>query len=386
VSPSVSSRLDLLPWDQRTRLWWLLWARCPGVGSQRLLALCQAFGDLEVAWNAPTRRLAEGCGWPARLLDAVDAHRRHWGSDPLPAAIHRWRGGRGVVLPGDRHWPPALRTAKPPPTVLHWAGRGSLWSSLKDRQGVAVVGTRRPSRYGLQVARQIGAVLAQGGWPVVSGLAAGIDGAAHEGCLAEAGAPVGVLGTPLDRVYPRHHAFLQATVAQRGLLLSELPPGAVVTKGTFSQRNRLQVALARALILVECPVGSGALHSAEQAWNEGLPLWVVPADTGRVSAEGSNGLLARGATPLLRPDDLLTFLGAGPIRRPNPSLPSGAPRDEDPSMGATDHLLAALGCGASIEDLCQALNASSQEILPRLLDLEAAGVLRAEPGLHWRPS
>jgi DNA processing protein len=146
----------------------------------------------------------------------------------------------------------------------------------------------------------------------------------------------------------------------------------------------LQVALASALVLVECPMGSGALHSAEQAWKEGLPLWVVPADAGRVSAEGSNAFLARGATPLLRPDDLLTFLGHGPIRRdsrtPDPALPRGGA----PSTAATDRLLAALGPGASMEDLCLALNAPSQEILPRLLDLEAAGVVLAEPGLHWR--
>lgn len=363
----------------------MLWARCPGIGFQRLRALLQAFGSLESAWQAPTTCLADVCGWPARILVAVDAHRREWGPDPIPEAIRRWKGGRGVLLPGDPHWPPALRCAQPPPTTLHWAGRGSLWSPLRDRRAVAVVGTRRPSRHGLQISRLIGAALARGGWPVVSGLAAGIDGAAHEGCLAEAGAPVGVLGTPLERVYPRHHAPLQDAVARCGLLLSELPPGAAVSKGSFAQRNRLQVALASAVILVECPLGSGALHSAEQAWKEGLPLWVVPADTGRQSAEGSNGLLARGATPLLRPEDLLTFLGEGPISRV-PSPPPEPPRSAraDPSRVATDRLLAALGRGASMEDLSLALKTPPRELLPHLLDLEAAGVLLAEPGLHWR--
>jgi DNA processing protein len=246
------------------------------------------------------------------------------------------------------------------------------------------VGTRRPSRHGLQVSRQIGAVLARGGWPVVSGLAAGIDGAAHEGALEEKGMPVGVLGTPLERAYPRHHASLQAAVGEHGLLLSELPPGAPVSKGSFAQRNRLQVALACALILVECPLGSGALHSAELAWKEGLPLWVVPADTGRASAEGSNGLLARGAAPLLRPDELLTFLGKGPIRRASPAQ-AAAPREGHPHQAVeSDRLLAALGHGACMEDLCAAMNAPSREILPRLLDLEASGVLLAEPGLYWR--
>lgn len=375
------------PWDWRARLWWLLWARCPGVGPQRLSALIQGFDSLELAWQASLPVLAQVCQWSDRVLVAVEAHRREWGADPLPRAARLWKCGRGVLLPGDRHWPQALHQAQPPPAALYWSGRGSLWPHLRDRKAVAVVGTRRPSRHGLQVSRHIGAVLARGGWPVVSGLAAGIDGAAHAGCLEQQGTPVGVLGTPLERVYPRHHAPLQTAVGQQGLLLSELPPGAAVSKGSFAQRNRLQVALACAVILVECPQGSGALHSAELAWNEGLPLWVVPADTGRASAEGSNGLLARGAAPLIRPEDLLTFLGQGPIRRVSSAQEVRVCRGGDAHERAeSDRLLAALGHGASIEDLCAAMNAPTQEILPHLLDLEASGVLLAEPGLYWRRS
>lgn len=372
-------------WDWRARLWWLLWARCPGVGPHRLAALIQGFGSLELAWQASMPMLAQVCHWPDRVLVAVEAHRREWGLDPLPRAARLWRYGRGVLLPGDRHWPKSMHRAQPLPAALYWSGRGSLWPHLRERRAVAVVGTRRPSRHGLQVSRQIGAVLARGGWPVVSGLAAGIDGAAHEGALEEKGTPVGVLGTPLERVYPRHHAPLQAAVGEHGLLLSELPPGAPVSKGSFAQRNRLQVALACALILVECPLGSGALHSAELAWKEGLPLWVVPADTGRASAEGSNGLLARGAAPLVRPDELLTFLGKGPILRASPAQAVAAPPERHPHQAVeSDRLLAALGHGASMEDLCAAMNAPSRELLPRLLDLEASGVLLAEPGLYWR--
>jgi DNA processing protein len=373
------------PWDWRTRLWWLLWARCPGVGGQRLAALLEGFGSLEAAWRAPSPMLAKVCRWSERSLAVVDAHRSAWGPDPLPLASHQWKRGRGVVLPGDRRWPQAMRHAQPPPTALYWSGRGSLWPHLSERRAVAVVGTRRPSRHGLSVSRQLGAVLARGGWPVVSGLAAGIDGAVHEGCLQAKGVPVGVLGTPLERVYPRHHGSLQAAVGRQGLLLSELPPGAMVSKGSFALRNRLQVALACAVILVECPQGSGALHSAEMAWKEGLPLWVVPSDTGRVSAEGSNGLLARGAAPLTRPEELLSLLGQGPLGPPPPAQGEMVvPGLESRSTTGADPLLAAVGHGASMEDLCTALNVSPQRLLPRLLDLEASGLLVAEPGLVWR--
>lgn len=356
------------------------------MGTRRIAALIEGFGNLEAAWQASPANLVQVCHWPDPLVAAIEAYRLQWGPDPLTGADRLWRGGRGVLLPGDRRWPPTIHQTHPLPAALYWSGRGSLWKHLAERKAVAVVGTRRPSRHGLAVARQIGAELARGGWPVVSGLAAGIDGAVHEGCLAQHGVPVGVLGTPLERAYPRHHACLQASVGRQGLLLTELSPGAAVNRGSFALRNRLQVALACALILVECPQGSGALHSAELAWQKGLPLWVVPADTDRASAAGSNGLLARGAAPLTRPEELLRFLGPGPLR-------PLAPSEETPPFPLGDcrppkvqRLFQALGHGASMEELCAALGSSPQELLPLLVELEASGTLTAEPGLFWRPA
>jgi DNA processing protein len=372
-------------WRWRARLWWLLWVGCPGVGPKRVNALICGFGSLEAAWQATLPELAIVCGWSDRLLGAVDTYRLHWGADPLGRASDQWQRGRRVLLPGDRRWPKAIQRAHPPPLALYWAGRGSLWCPLSQRKAVAVVGTRRPSRHGLTVARQIGAVLAHGGWPVVSGLAAGIDGAVHRACLEAKGVPIGVLGTPLERVYPRHHASLQAVVGERGLLVSEMAPHAPVSKGSFARRNRLQVALACAVILVECPMGSGALHSAELALREGLPLWVVPADTGRPSAAGSNSLLAKGASPLNNPADLLPVLGEGPIRLGAGSTPDeGCQKSRCLASSANDHILAALGDGASMEELCSAVNLSPEALLPPLLDLEASGAVIAEPGLFWR--
>jgi DNA processing protein len=372
------------PWNQQARLWWLLWCHCPGLGPQRLAELVAGFETLEAAWHAPPSSLGPLCRWSDRLLQGIEAYRQSWGSDPLPEAARRWHGGRRVLLPGDWRWPLKMAQAQPPPAALYWAGQGSLWKPLSERRAVAVVGTRRPSRHGLNVSRHIGTVLAQAGWPVVSGLAAGIDGAVHEGCLEAGGVPIGVLGTPLGRVYPRHHAALQASVRQRGLLVSELSPDAPVSKGSFALRNRLQVALASALILVECPVGSGALHSAELAWSESLPLWVVPADTDRISAQGSNGFLARGATPLTRPEDLLGLLGPGPLKAPGAAPHPLHQTSANPTLH-TQRLLKALGRGASLEELCQSLQTPSQTLLPHLLELEASGTLVAEPGLFWRP-
>lgn len=353
-----------------------------------------AFGSLEVAWDAPIEAFAGLPGWPGSLAEGIERFRAGWGRDPLPRLLREARGGRGVLLPGDAPWPEGVRKLARPPLALYWQGRGSLWRPLGQRRAVAVVGTRRPSRHGLTMARRLGAALAENGWPVVSGLAEGIDGAAHEGCLERGGAPVGVLGTPLERIYPRHHADLQRMVGHQGLLVSEQPRGTSVLAAHFASRNRLQVALAAAVVVVECPLMSGALHSAELAWKEELPLWVVPADAGKCSAAGSNRLLARGATPLLTPADLIDQLGPGPLAlrvRTPPSLRSdagheGAPDQEREAESRQAALLAAVGGGASLEQLTVVLGRPAPELAAQLLELELAGRLRPEPGLCWRPS
>ena len=296
-----------------------------------------------------------------------------------------------MLVPGDRSFPPALLALARPPLCLRWRGRGGLWAPLRARQAIAVVGTRRPSPHGLAMAEAIGAALAQAGWPVVSGLAEGIDGAAHRGCLARGGRPVAVLGTPIERVYPRHHAELQRQVAEQGLLLSEWPAGGAVQPGHFAARNRLQVALARAVVVVECPESSGALHSARLAWDQGLPIWVVPADAGKRSAMGSNRLLTGMASALIDPRDLIRQLGPGPLATAIPPLAAAIPPTAVAEVGfgnaaGDPELLAAVGSGATMEQLSLALDQSAAALASRLLALELSGELRAMPGLRWQPT
>lgn len=388
-------------WPSEQRLWWLLWASCPGLGWVRLRALERQFGSLAAAWAAPPEQFLGVSGvapawWPELL-----ALRQRWGAQPLAAWAAQVGAGLGVLLPGDAAFPPLVTALERPPLALYWRGRGSLWPQLARRRAVAVVGTRRPSRHGLAMAEAIGRALAEAGWPVVSGLADGIDGASHRGCLSRAGRPVAVLGTPLERSYPRHHQALQQQVAQAGLLITEQPPGAAVRPGHFAARNRLLVTMASAVVLVECPERSGALQAARLAWQQQLPLWVVPGDAARLSSRGSNRLLAEGATVLLEPADLIRQLGPGPlavaVRGPaalSPPFPASSGgiclgRSPQPPAGAAAAgdaaLLAALAGGASLEQLCLDLDSSPALLAPRLLALELAGRIQPEPGLHWRP-
>jgi DNA processing protein len=179
-------------------------------------------------------------------------------------------------------------------------------------------------------------------------------------------------------------------VGEQGLLISELPPGCRVQAGHFAGRNRLLVALAAALVVVECPDRSGALLSAELAWKHELPIWVVPADAGKTSAMGSNRLLVQGATPLLTPVDLIASLGEGPYKSTSRTLPpspkaSSLPLASALSMTSKRHaLLGALGSGSSLDQLSLDLGWSCQEITAALLELELAGLVLAQPGLRWR--
>jgi DNA processing protein len=387
VTPQASESLRgdslALGWGREQRLWWLLWAACPGLGWVSLRALEAHFGGLAAAWDAPLDCFPRLEGLASDWRERVARFRQRWGERPLERWALQVQGGRRVLLPGDPASPSALGQLSRPPIGLYWHGRGCVWPLLARRLAVAVVGTRRPSRAGLAMAEALGRALAQAGWPVVSGLADGIDAASHRGCLQAGGCPVAVLGTPLERVYPSHHRALQEQVGREGLLISEQPSGSSVCAGHFAARNRLQVALAGAVVLVECPDRSGALHSAQLAWEQQLPLWVVPGEAARLSARGSNRWLGRGATLLLEPADLIRQLGVGPIgSRPaavRSTLGGGGVPARDPE------LLQALADGASLEQLCLALEQPASALAPRLLALELAGVVRSEPGLHWRP-
>ncbi len=399
--PAAGARLDwqrerALGWDAQRRLWWWLWSRCPGLGWVRLNRLWAQLSDPALAWAASTQQI---CAW-AQLSpgqgEALEAYRAYWGDDPLALASLALAREGPLLVPGDRSFPQALLALARPPLCLRWRGRGGLWAPLRARQAIAVVGTRRPSPHGLAMAEAIGAALAQAGWPVVSGLAEGIDGAAHWGCLARGGRPVAVLGTPIERVYPRHHEELQRQVGQRGLLLSEWPAGGAVQPGHFAARNRLQVALARAVVVVECPESSGALHSARLAWDQGLPIWVVPADAGKRSAMGSNRLLTGMASALIDPRDLIRQLGPGPLATATPlatavpqatAIPLTAAAEAGFGNAAGDpELLAAVGSGATMEQLSLELDQSAAALASRLLALELSGSLRAMPGLRWQPT
>ncbi|RME74131.1 MAG: DNA-protecting protein DprA [Planctomycetota bacterium] len=272
-----------------------------GFGARFLERLVRAFGSLEAALAAPSGTLQARAGLRVPLAARIATSSREHALREIERA--RERGVRLLPL-GDADYPPALAAIPDPPLVLYV--RGAL---VPDAARIAVVGSRRASGYGRAMARRIGADLARAGVCVVSGLALGIDGLAHEAALEAGGRTVAVLPCGLDRVYPRRHARLAEQIAAHGALVSELPLGTRAAPYQFPRRNRIVSGLAAAVCVVEARERSGSLITARWALEQDREVLAVPGRVGDETAVGTLALLEQGAAPALGAHSLLDAVG-----------------------------------------------------------------------------
>lgn len=263
---------------------WIALSQVPGIGPATFAWLLRRHGSAVEAWRSGPPPSTDG-------RPAVTPN--DWPGDPraVARAIERRTtalGGR-VVTATDEDYPPALLTLDPRPPTLYVVGDRAAFEAL----AVAIVGTRRASGYGLAVTTEIGDELARFGAVVVSGLALGIDGAAHRASIAAGGRGVAVLPSPLDRVYPpRHRPLARELVRAGGALVTELAPGATVGRPDFARRNRIIAGLAVAVVVVEAPDRSGALLTAAAAASIGRELYAVPGPIDAMASRGCNRLIA----------------------------------------------------------------------------------------------
>jgi DNA processing protein len=283
-----------------------------------------------------------------------------------------------TVRHGDTAYPRLLADDHQAPAALHY--RGSL--DALDAPAVAIIGTRRCTHYGRQVAAQLGRELAGAGVVVVSGLALGVDGAAHAGALAAGGAPViGVVGSGLDVVYPRKHARLWEQVATDGLLLSEAPNGAAPEPWRFPARNRIIAALAHVVVVVESHAAGGSNHTVAAAIDRGVPVMAVPGPITSPASVGTNRLLAEGCPPVTHLDDVLVAVGLTPRR-------AHKQRDGRRPPGPVEsQVLAAVGwTPSSMETVSLRTGLSPADVAVALNHLEADGWTRSSDGWWERLS
>lgn len=346
-------------------------------------------------------RLIERYGTPERFLAAGEAAWRELGvSRPARAALaepenarveetERWlaQPDHHFLTLDHRHYPAALAELTPPPPWLYALGD----PELLDYPAIAIVGSRNPTPAGLEAAREFGAALAGAGLVVVSGLARGIDAAAHEGALAANGMTIAVCGTGLDRVYPAVNKNLAERIAASGLLLSEFALGTQPIRGNFPRRNRVIAGLCTATLVVEAARASGSLITARLASQAGRDVFALPGSIHNPLARGCHQLIRDGAKLVETTDHILEDI-AGVLDGYRTPRGSDADMEDnekaeapsaDSAAEAADHatLMAALGHGpARIDDLVARTGWSADAVSSTLLILELQGHVLAGPG------
>ncbi len=288
------------------------------------------------------------------------------------------RAGARYLFHDSPDYPPLLAQVDTAPPIL--ITRGDV--GLAGRRAVAVVGARNASAAATKLARDFAAGLAEAGWAVVSGLARGIDGAAHEGALA-GGATIGVIASGIDIAYPPEHAALQERVAREGLLIAEQPPGTEPLARHFPSRNRIIAGLAAGTLVVEAAPKSGSLITARLAAEYGREVMAIPGSPLESRSHGCNQLIREGAVLVQTPDDVIellsgfdgvprsTFREAAPAFIPEPDC------GEAPSAEVADMLTLA---PVSVDELIRQSGASAAAVQLALFELEIAGRLQRHAG------
>lgn len=270
-----------------------------------------------------------------------------------------------LIPPQDEGYPVGLLDLEEPPPIY-------VLGTLAEAAGVAIVGSRRCTRYGMALARSFGEALAASGWTTVSGLARGIDGHAHHGSLGSGGHAVAVLGSGVDVCYPAEHRDLYDSIlATGGAVVSEYPEGTTPERWRFPERNRLIAAMSAAVIVVEAAQRGGALITARLAAEIGRPVFVVPGDVDRSASAGCNRLIKDGAHPVLGPDDLVEEL----------SLILGPPQKRPPQEGPPSVESPLPISGVPIDDLPDLWGVTAREALVRVGLMEVRGEARKEGGM-----
>lgn len=369
---------------------WLRLTETPGVGPVAARQLLAAFG-------LPQDIFAQS--YSALIKVVPERHARALLAEPdeaLAALIERtveWANtpGNAIFTLADRGYPPRLLELPDPPTLLYTKGDVSLLRAA----AVGVVGARSATAAGIDNARAFSQALSAASVTVVSGLALGIDAAAHEGALAGPGSTIAVVGTGLDIVYPARNRALAHRIAEAGLIISEYPLGMGARAENFPRRNRLIAGLARGLLVVEAAAQSGSLITARLAAEQGRDVFAIPGSIHSPLAKGCHLLIKQGAKLVETAADILEELGwasaAAPDRRTKSATPARqsasppavtqAPAARTPPSAAETALLDALGFDpVDLDTLCERTGQSAAVLSAQLLALELEGRIERQPG------
>ena len=362
---------------------WLALALTPGLASRLSARLLREFGSPEEVFRAPLPRL-EACRLPAPVAQAVfkkQSFKRAEKELALTRCIDRCR----LVNWTDPEYPQTLLEIYDPPVMLYVRGD----AQVLNQPSISIVGTRRPTLYGTQMAERLGRELAARGLGVVSGMARGIDAIGHQGALAVNGRAIGVLGTGVDVCYPKENRKLYEKVLERGAILSEFPLGTHPAPENFPVRNRIVAGMPLGVVVVEGAQYSGSLITARLAMEFGREVFGVPGNVTQPVSFAPNQLIKQGAKLVTNGADVIEELPT-PIR-------AALVQAEQPEAEQRN-LLAAASLNSSekkiydllstdepkpIDDIVECSGLNSSEVLATLFDLEMKGIIRQLPGKQF---
>lgn len=351
---------------------------CLEIGSRRFQALFEHFGSAQAIWKAPLAALQTQLK-PA-LAEKIFAHCRQ--TDPHALLARVLAQGYQICLREDPYYPACLASIHDPPFILYWFGNAECWGHL-DR-ALAIVGTRQATPYGLEQARRLAREWSALGLTVVSGLATGIDTAAHQGVLEAQGRTVAVLGTGLDKISPAAKRGLAREIAREGLVISEYPPGFGGARWSFPLRNRIISGLSQGVLVVEAGEKSGALITSDSATEQGREVMALPGPISSPQSAGPHALLKEGAALITSTGDMLEVMGwtahfeshFKPDLKAS-DLPIGLTNDEN------DVYLVLSEMPQPIEVLAQEIEWPISQLLTILTQLELKGLVQQWPGSRY---
>lgn len=351
----------------------------PGIGPVRISRLLENFGNANRVLNASVNELqrAEGIGPETAKLIAS------WQDqvDPGKEIAEASERGISIITREDEEYPQHLLQAYDAPIVLY------VWGEIlpRDRHAVSVVGSRRSTTYGMSVTKKLTYQLAHAGFTIVSGLARGIDTAAHEAALAAKGRTIAVVGSGLARLYPPENMALAEKIADgHGAVISEFPLHKAPDKQTFPIRNRIVAAWCQAVLVTECPAWSGTLITANLASEYGKPIFAVPGPIDKPSSAGCHQLIREGATLVTDASQIIDDMGELPLSSASQSFSDEpAPEPELPEEEAKIYAAMPEGEEMAVDQLIGVTGLPSSAVTAGLFKLELRRLIRPLPGFRF---
>ncbi|HQS99803.1 MAG TPA: DNA-processing protein DprA [Thiobacillus sp.] len=349
---------------------WLRLSLAAGIGNTSLLRLLTAFGSPEAVLSCGRGALAPHL--TGAQIDALLA-----GPDAAElAAAHAWLGqpGNSLMTLADADYPQSLLEIADPPAILYCKGR----RGLLGQPGLGVVGSRNATAQGVRDAEAFAQALSDAGLTIVSGLALGIDAAAHRGGLAGTGSSVAIVGTGLDRIYPARNKALAHQLVERGLIVSEFPLGTAPLPGHFPRRNRLISGLSRGVLVVEAAPDSGSLITARVATEQGREVFAMPGSIHSPLSRGCHALIKQGAKLVESAADILDELAWHTRLTPPRFAEASAHSPADPVLDAFD------GAPTTADALAERTGLTLDTLSAKLLTLELEGHIASLPGGRYQ--